>query len=138
MAEEVAEHVPTLAERGGLDAGLPLAALSVMPVDWQPPEAYESHREEAERRMAQRDPEDWPTVALALAVRSRWRHRLHDRRASRRDPKGGGRVGLVVQSENKLYTRFIPLWPNFSRSQLTRNGLFKPNLTPLDPRRTGS
>ena len=38
-----------------------------MPVSWQPPKAYESHREEAERRIAKRDPEDWPTVALALA-----------------------------------------------------------------------
>ena len=44
-----------------------LAALSVIPVDWQSPQAYESHREEAKRRMAQRDPEDWPTVAVALA-----------------------------------------------------------------------
>ena len=67
MADEVAEHVPTLAERRGLDAALLLAALSVMPVDWQAPAVYESHREEAERRIAQRDPEDWPTVALALA-----------------------------------------------------------------------
>lgn len=38
-----------------------------MPVDWQAPEVYEPKREEAERRMAGRDPEDWPTVALALA-----------------------------------------------------------------------
>ncbi len=66
MAEEVAEHVPALAGRRGLDAGLLLAALSVMPVDWQPPTVYEPEREEAERRMAGRDPEDWPTVALAL------------------------------------------------------------------------
>ncbi len=63
----MAEHVPALAEGRGLDPTLLLAALSVMPVDWQPPEAYEPHREEAERRMAGRDPEDWPTVALALA-----------------------------------------------------------------------
>ena len=69
VAEEVAEHVPALARARGLDAGLLLAALSVMPVDWQPPVVYESRREEAERRVAQRDPEDWPTVALAL-VRS--------------------------------------------------------------------
>lgn len=60
--------MPALAERRGLDAGLLLAALSVMPVDWQPPEVYEPHREEAERRMTGRDPEDWPTVALALAL----------------------------------------------------------------------
>ena len=67
MAEEVAEHVPAVAERRGLDAALLLAALSVMPVDWQPPAEYEPRRNEAERRMARRDPEDWPTVALALA-----------------------------------------------------------------------
>ncbi len=67
MAEEVAEHVPALAERRALDASLLLAALSSMPVDWQPPEVYDSHRKVAQQRMAQRDPEDWPTVALALA-----------------------------------------------------------------------
>ena len=66
MAEEVAEHVPALSGRRGLDAGLLLAALSVMPVDWQPPAVYEPEREEAERRMAGHDLEDWPTVALAL------------------------------------------------------------------------
>lgn len=38
-----------------------------MPVEWQSPEVYEPARAEAERRMAGRDPEDWPTVALALA-----------------------------------------------------------------------
>jgi predicted nucleic acid-binding protein len=67
VAEEVAEHLPALAERRGLDVALRLAALSVMPGEWQPPEVYEPQREEAERRMAGRDPEDWPTVALALA-----------------------------------------------------------------------
>lgn len=67
MAEEVAEHIPVLAQRRGLDASLLLAALSVMPVDWQPPEVYEPHRQEAKRRMRGRDPDDWPTVALALA-----------------------------------------------------------------------
>ncbi len=67
MAEEIAEHLPTLAKKRGLDPGLLLAALSVMPIDWQPQASYESHRLEAEKRMANRDPEDWPTVALALA-----------------------------------------------------------------------
>lgn len=59
--------MPGLAERRGLDVGLLLAALSVMPVEWQAPEVYEPQREEAERRMRDRDLEDWPTVALALA-----------------------------------------------------------------------
>ena len=66
VADEVAEHLPLLGERRGLDASLLLAALSVMPVDWQAPEAYEPMRAEAERRIARRDPDDWPTVALAL------------------------------------------------------------------------
>ncbi len=39
-----------------------------MPIEWQPAEVYEPQRAEAERRMAGRDPEDWPTVALALAL----------------------------------------------------------------------
>lgn len=55
-----------LAERRGLEASLLLAALSVMPVEWQAPEVYEPARAEAERRMAGRDLDDWPTVALAL------------------------------------------------------------------------
>lgn len=43
-----------------------MAALAVIPVHWQAPGVYEPERAEAERRMAARDPEDWPTVALAL------------------------------------------------------------------------
>jgi len=66
VADEVAEHLPVLAARRGLDASLLLAALSVIPVEWQPPEVYEPQREEAERRIGQRDPDDWPTVAVAL------------------------------------------------------------------------
>lgn len=66
VAEEVAEQLPRLAERRRLDASLLLAALSVMPLVWIPPEIYESNRREAQRRMAARDPEDLPTVALAL------------------------------------------------------------------------
>ncbi len=67
VAEEVAEHLPRLAARRKLDLALLLATLQVMPVEWLPASAYESHRYEAEQRMAGRDPDDWPTVALALA-----------------------------------------------------------------------
>ena len=68
MADEVAEHLPGLAARRGLDAPLLLAALGVIPLDWQPPEVYEPRRVEAERRIGRRDPDDWPTVALALVL----------------------------------------------------------------------
>lgn len=39
-----------------------------MPIDWTPAADYESQRSEAERRIAARDPDDWPTVALALTL----------------------------------------------------------------------
>lgn len=38
-----------------------------MPVDWQAVDVYEPMQAEAERRMSRRDPDDWPTVALAIA-----------------------------------------------------------------------
>jgi len=36
--------------------------------NWTPAADYESQRAEAERRIAARDPDDWPTVALALTL----------------------------------------------------------------------
>jgi predicted nucleic acid-binding protein len=39
-----------------------------MPVEWKAVAEYERQRDEAERRIAARDPDDWPTVALALAL----------------------------------------------------------------------
>lgn len=66
VAEEVAEHLPTLARKRGLDLDLLLAVLTVMPISWRAASEYEAQRTEAERRIAKRDPDDWPTVALAL------------------------------------------------------------------------
>jgi predicted nucleic acid-binding protein len=39
-----------------------------MPIDWQAASEYDDHREEAEKRIAARDPDDWPTVAPALKL----------------------------------------------------------------------
>jgi predicted nucleic acid-binding protein len=39
-----------------------------MPIAWKPAATYDDLREEAERRIAARDPDDWPTVALALKL----------------------------------------------------------------------
>ena len=44
------------------------AALAVMPVEWKPQAEYEHRREQAEERIAARDPDDRPTVALALQL----------------------------------------------------------------------
>jgi predicted nucleic acid-binding protein len=39
-----------------------------MPIEWKRAADYDSQRADAERRIAARDPDDWPTVALALAL----------------------------------------------------------------------
>jgi predicted nucleic acid-binding protein len=68
VVAEIARHIPRLASKRGLDPALLFAALQVMPIDWQAASEYDDHREEAEKRIADRDPDDWPTVALALKL----------------------------------------------------------------------
>ncbi len=68
VALEIAEHLPRLAAKRHLDPALLFAALHVMPIEWKPQAAYQEGRAEAERRIALRDPDDWPTVALALTL----------------------------------------------------------------------
>ena len=64
VAEEIARHLPRLATKRSLDRALLFAALQVMPIGWKPAADYEDQRAQAERRIAARDPDDWPTVAL--------------------------------------------------------------------------
>lgn len=45
-----------------------LAAFAVIPIEWQPLPTYEHCRREAEQLIGDRDPDDWPTVALALST----------------------------------------------------------------------
>jgi predicted nucleic acid-binding protein len=68
VAGEIARHVPCLAAKRKLDPALLFAALQVMPIEWKAASEYEGHREEAEQRIADRDPDDWPTIALALKL----------------------------------------------------------------------
>ena len=68
VAEEIAEHLPELATKRHLDLDLLLAAFQVLPVEWQPLDAYELQQEESLRRIGARDPDDWPTVAIALSL----------------------------------------------------------------------
>lgn len=68
VALEIARHIPRLAAGRRLDPPLLFAALQVIPIEWKPVAEYDSHREEADLRIASRDPDDWPTVALALAL----------------------------------------------------------------------
>lgn len=68
VALEIARHILRLASKRRLDPAALFAALQVIPVEWKPIAEYECNREEAERRIAARDPDDWPTVALALTL----------------------------------------------------------------------
>jgi len=68
VAVEIARHIPRLATQRRLDPALLFAALEVMPIDWKPVGDYDDQRQEAELRIAARDPDDWPTVALALTL----------------------------------------------------------------------
>jgi predicted nucleic acid-binding protein len=68
VAHEIARHVPRLAAKRDLDPALLLAALQVMPIEWKPASSYKGQRKKAEKRIADRDPDDWPTVALALEL----------------------------------------------------------------------
>lgn len=68
VADEVLAHLPGIAERRGLDPTLVTAALAVIPIEWHPADSYDHCRADAERLIADRDPDDWPTVALALAA----------------------------------------------------------------------
>ena len=68
VAGEIAEHLPKLAAKRRLDVTLLFAALQAMPIDWKLPDDYEDQRDEAQQRISHRDPDDWPTVALALKL----------------------------------------------------------------------
>ena len=68
VAAEIARHIQPLAAKRDLDSSLMFAALAVMPVEWKPQAEYEHRREQAEERIAARDPDDRPTVALALQL----------------------------------------------------------------------
>ena len=62
------EHLPRLAARRHPALGELLLALQLMPVTWQSEAVYASFETEARNRIAARDPDDWPTVALALVL----------------------------------------------------------------------
>ena len=65
------EWLPELARRRRLDLGLLLAVVQSLPVQWVAADLYRGFEEEARRRMAGRDEEDWLTVALALTLAER-------------------------------------------------------------------
>ncbi len=64
--DETLEYLPILAARKGLRLERMERALQAVPIKIIPAEQFAARREEAERRMAQRDPEDVDLLALAM------------------------------------------------------------------------
>ncbi|HVC78844.1 MAG TPA: PIN domain-containing protein [Candidatus Micrarchaeaceae archaeon] len=68
IGDEILEHLPGIAHKRKLDLGLLLPVLAALPVQWVAIEIYAAYEEQARLRMKARDEEDWPAVALALAL----------------------------------------------------------------------
>lgn len=66
--EEVRGFLPELARELGEDPERLRLVLALLPLEPYPRQAYEAHREEAERRIAQRDPDDVDVLALTLEL----------------------------------------------------------------------
>jgi predicted nucleic acid-binding protein len=62
------EYLPSLARQRGLGLDEAQSALAAIPVEWHALDAYSPFRDQALQRIGHRDPDDWPTVALALAL----------------------------------------------------------------------
>ena len=68
IGDEILEHLPGIAQKRKLDIGLLLPVLAALPVQWMAIETYAAYEKQARHRMKARDEEDWPAVALALAL----------------------------------------------------------------------
>jgi len=68
VREEVRRWLPELAAKRRLDPTVLLAGLQIAPVQWCAAETYGWLERWARERMAGRDEDDWPTVALARAL----------------------------------------------------------------------
>lgn len=68
VRQEILEWLPKVAERRGLDLGLRLGLLQLLPIKWIETRGYLRHESEARERMRSRDIDDWPSIALALTV----------------------------------------------------------------------
>lgn len=66
--KEVKEYLPDLAEKAGLDPMTLLENLELLGVLSYGPKKYRKHLVEARRRIAARDPDDVPLLALALSL----------------------------------------------------------------------
>jgi predicted nucleic acid-binding protein len=65
-ADEVREYLPGLAGKYHLDPVQVMRTFELLPIEIVPETGYRARLKEAERLMSNRDPDDAPTLALAL------------------------------------------------------------------------
>jgi len=68
VQQEILEWLPKVSEKRGLDLGLRLGLLQLLPIKWIDARDYTRFEADARKRMRARDADDWPSVALALAL----------------------------------------------------------------------
>ena len=83
VGDEILEHLPAIARKRRLDLGVLLPVLATLPLDWVDAERYAEREAEARQLMRGRDEDDWPVVALALAM-----------------AEGGSSVGVWTQDKD--------------------------------------
>jgi len=66
VGDEVLRYLPGIGRKRGLDLGMLLSVFATLPIAWVPSAVCSGSEAEARRRMASRDEDDWPTVALCL------------------------------------------------------------------------
>ena len=83
VGDEILEHLPAIARKRRLDLGVLLPVLATLPLEWLDAERYAGQETEARQLMRGRDEDDWPVVALALAM-----------------AEGGSSVGVWTQDKD--------------------------------------
>lgn len=73
VAEEVTEWLPVLARKRDLNVGLLLGVFALMPIEWAEPSLTVLYKDKAEQLIGGRDPDDWPTIAVAINLSGRLR-----------------------------------------------------------------
>ena len=68
VRDELLEWLPQVAAKRVLDLVLHLGLVALLPISWVEPSRYARHEAAARGLMRERDVEDWPSVALALAL----------------------------------------------------------------------
>jgi len=68
VGDEVRRYLPVLAAKRHLNPSRLLLVFEALPLTWYGPDEYLAFEAEARRRLAARDENDWPTLALALAL----------------------------------------------------------------------